>query len=154
LVVSLKSESGQNDDTVKQYKLEDFATVWENDTQVTAFIKADEFVKRGLTLVVSVLVQTADNSLQEAQLVAGGSNTVVVEEFEGEMIQEEAESGMGIGKILRTLMIVGLVILIVALVVMVVIALITVGCIIYRNNHSSSRESESSLGEAGLENRE
>ncbi|KAA6389850.1 MAG: hypothetical protein EZS28_014621, partial [Streblomastix strix] len=151
LQVSSVSQQTMNADAVKQYKLADVATSWD-DTQVSAFIKADEVVKRGLTLVVSVLVQTADNSLQDAETTSGGSNTVVVRGFEAEKESEKGETATGIGKLIKTLMTIGLVILIVSLVVFVVVALVTVGCIIYRRKHSSS--SETRLGGESVENRE
>ncbi|KAA6399499.1 MAG: hypothetical protein EZS28_004978 [Streblomastix strix] len=70
-----------NADAVKQYKLEDYATVWESDNSISASIGEDDLAKKGKKLTVSVLVQTDDNSLQDAELVSGGFNTAEVEGF-------------------------------------------------------------------------
>lgn len=114
--MSIKPKSDSNEDviTTKQYKLEEHATVWDRDTSVSASIGEDDLVKKGNKLIVSVLVQADDSSLQDAEIVAGGSKISEVEGF--------TKGGLSTGALI------GIIIAAVAVVVIVIIVII---CCVY-----------------------
>ncbi|KAA6392500.1 MAG: hypothetical protein EZS28_011975, partial [Streblomastix strix] len=135
LQVSAVSQQVMNADAVKQYKLEDVATTWDSDTSISVSIGADELVQRGKKLTVSVLVQTADNSLHDAELAAGGSNTVEVSGFEAEKeheVEVEPKSGLSTGALI------GIIVAAVAVVVIIVIVIICCVCCWKKSSSSDS----------------
>jgi hypothetical protein len=71
-VSNTKSSFNDDDATSKQYKLEEIATVWDSLSSVTASIAEDDVVKKGNKLIISVLVQSTDGSLIEAEKSEGG----------------------------------------------------------------------------------
>jgi hypothetical protein len=125
--VSLKPKPDSNEDaiTTKQYKLEEHATVWDRDTSVSASIGEDDLVKKGNKIIVSVLVQADDNSLQDAEIVAGGSKTAEVEGFE---VKDELEVEVKPKGGLSTGALIGIIIAAVAVVVIVIFVII---CCVY-----------------------
>ncbi|KAA6372550.1 MAG: hypothetical protein EZS28_031923, partial [Streblomastix strix] len=128
LQVSAVPEKKMNaDPTVKQYKLADVATYWGSDTSISASIAEDDLVQKGKKLTVSVLVQTDDNSLHEAELVAGGSNTAEVTDF--------GKGGLSAGAI------VGIVVSVVA-----VIAVVTIIIIVFIAYLKKKREAQHNKG--------
>ncbi|KAA6353453.1 MAG: hypothetical protein EZS28_051021, partial [Streblomastix strix] len=54
------------------------AAQWESDTEVSALIPEDEFVKKGKKLSVSFQVQTDDGLLQEVDIEQDGSSPALI----------------------------------------------------------------------------
>ncbi|KAA6389851.1 MAG: hypothetical protein EZS28_014622 [Streblomastix strix] len=134
-VIATISKAMNADSITKQYKLSVVARSQE-ETQVSAFIKADEVVKRGQDLFVGVVILQDDGNFTEA----AGSTSVRVKGFEAEKVDDKGPAATGIGKLAKTLLTVAQVILIVMLVLFVVIAVISFACICYRRKKSENRK--------------
>jgi hypothetical protein len=71
------------DPKTKTFQLEDIATTWNNDTLITAYIPVDDFIHRGNDLVVSLLIEANDKSLQEADKTSKDSANIIGFEKDG-----------------------------------------------------------------------
>ncbi|KAA6364411.1 MAG: hypothetical protein EZS28_040062, partial [Streblomastix strix] len=124
LLVSLKQKVSKNEDeiTSKKYELGSVALQWESDTEVSASIPEDEFVKKGKKLTVSVQVQTEDDLLQEVDIEQGGSNSADVSGFSG---------GLSVGALI------GIIVAAVVVVAAIVIIIIVVA-VVYKKSLSKT----------------
>ncbi|KAA6383820.1 MAG: hypothetical protein EZS28_020654 [Streblomastix strix] len=124
LLVSLKQKVSKNEDEVtsKKYELGSVASQWESDTEVSASIPEDEFVKKGKKLSVSFQVQTDDGLFQEVETEQGGSNSADISGFSG---------GLSVGALI------GIIVAAIVVVAAIVIIIIVVA-VVYKKNLSKS----------------
>ncbi|KAA6398359.1 MAG: hypothetical protein EZS28_006111, partial [Streblomastix strix] len=124
LLVSLKQKVSKNEDeiTSKKYELGSVASQWDSDTDVSASIPEDEFVKKGKKLSISVQVQTEDGLLQEVDIEQGGSNSADVSGFSG---------GLSVGALIG-------IIVAAVVVVAVIVIIIIVAAVVYKKSLSKT----------------